>query len=705
MACDDPAEGSRGNAARALVPYERPAAGVSPGGTLSGESAPGSELCLANFDYQSNGWWRGDFQVAGFSSGPDQTFRDAKRVLASAFDEPEIVVNLEPIATLLEDRHAQLAQDGERDIVWMVQAIPHLHRSTHPYGPTRDGDTLTYAPESICGLPVEQRPASAGEFAQRCGSARVKLEVLGHVYVFIADITDLNGDERAELRNVLPFNVLTGPGDEPALNWINSLTESTYAQLGWQLYPLGVESFEEFFTPLAWQSFDWSTFRERSNTIHERLFEHRADNEYEHPAFGIPYAFTTEPYNSVELTYCHADAFEDELECLHEFETRRASFISPSSDLKIWHDHLRWVLANPARVIWQSNTSDRQAPLQSWVDEVQLCIDTLHQNAASCATAVDAQARGDDTAPLLCDACTLPADCDPEALLAELDDLRLPYNDDSQEMFLHPRRFEPLFHDAEQNKSGGVRGAEDWLCTLNSISGYFAGGAESVMLSREVDTTVGRSYWHLDFDSGRAHAATGERLRAGVSCIPRALFGDASFELENDAFTDLSTSARTTTEVVGTRRQLHALAGIGGRLGGLQTFAQTALEPSSDDALATIASTDELRARVLSFGSVEDGAEDGGALRLISPASEFTLQNPPAEPGEASTETTRILARLDEAYCYLTEISGQFDGRTELVDLNATYDHWQLRVRAAAGKQVRASARCVTYDPSAVRDP
>src|SRR5690554_3060444 len=68
MGCDEPAEGSLGNAARALVPYERAGAGVSIGGTLTGELVPGNELCLANFDYVTERFQAGYIEEAGFSS-------------------------------------------------------------------------------------------------------------------------------------------------------------------------------------------------------------------------------------------------------------------------------------------------------------------------------------------------------------------------------------------------------------------------------------------------------------------------------------------------------------------------------------------------------------------------------------------------------------------------------------------------------------
>ncbi|RAL21174.1 hypothetical protein DL240_13660 [Lujinxingia litoralis] len=689
--CEDPSLQASHSAKHALVPYQSPGAGVLPGGTLSGEAAPGEELCLANYTYRVQNVSAGAISLAGFSQTPAQTSREVRQLLA-----PELP-GADSLATRLEARHTELADQGAREVVWLVLTTPHLVRSLHPYGPIYDNGVSTYAPESTCGLSPEERPATPGEFARRCGSAYVNIEVLGRIFLLLADVTDLSREERGDLRNVLPFNRLTGWGDDPAISWYSSLVESPFARMGWHLYPMGIKSISDILTPEAWQPYDFARTPQIHQQISQSLSELRQNQVYEHPWFGVTYQYATRPYDSVELVYCHADAFADELDCLHHFDAQRAALMSSGSELNARWQLMRWAIENPWRMSWGSLSTTRQTQVREWVDEVDRCIDAYTRVTDTCAAAVENQVAHQPDAPTLCTACTPPPDCDPDTLLAHLDELRLP---EHFKEFLPTGRFEPslfVFEQGRVSNGGRFANADDWICTLNHISGHFAGGGESVMLKKETDASSGMGIWRVDLKSKRLPQTPGQLLRAGASCIPRALFGATSMAPERDDLLDLFTPSRSQTLGIGFRDQAHALIGVGGRLNGLQTYVETTLEPSSVMALSTLVSdVDELQARVLSFGTLSEPGE-GGVQRHIWPAGEYSLQTPPASPEAPSSEARRALAPIDEAYCYLTEISGRFDGRTELIELSPSYNVWELRVRAAAGKQVRASARCIRY--------
>lgn len=56
------------------------------------------------------------------------------------------------------------------------------------------------------------------------------------------------------------------------------------------------------------------------------------------------------------------------------------------------------------------------------------------------------------------------------------------------------------------------------------------------------------------------------------------------------------------------------------------------------------------------------------------------------------------LAGLEDAFCYITQISGKLFGSGEEIRLRAGNTHWYLEVEGY--QNLRATAQCVYYDQS-----
>jgi hypothetical protein len=52
----------------------------------------------------------------------------------------------------------------------------------------------------------------------------------------------------------------------------------------------------------------------------------------------------------------------------------------------------------------------------------------------------------------------------------------------------------------------------------------------------------------------------------------------------------------------------------------------------------------------------------------------------------------------DKAFCYITNVSGNFDGGGERLQITVNGDQWFVKAQGAAGKFVAGSVRCMAYD-------
>lgn len=88
------------------------------------------------------------------------------------------------------------------------------------------------------------------------------------------------------------------------------------------------------------------------------------------------------------------------------------------------------------------------------------------------------------------------------------------------------------------------------------------------------------------------------------------------------------------------------------------------------------------------------GYRDGGWIRgTVSTAGTFEYN-----VGTTAGFSSYWLPPRDKAFCYITNVSGNFDGGGERVQITVNGDQWFVKAQAAAGKFVTGSVRCMAYD-------
>ncbi|WP_206524440.1 hypothetical protein, partial [Lujinxingia sediminis] len=183
-------------------------------------------------------------------------------------------------------------------------------------------------------------------------------------------------------------------------------------------------------------------------------------------------------------------------------------------------------------------------------------------------------------------------------------------------------------------------------------------------------------------------------------CTPRARFtGDQTDEMRFEDFRDFDVFI---DEQRGTlafdRGRVYMLTGIKGKMQGLGERAWVGHDENDPNPSIYLlrSMVGDLFAKVIGFGMLYPSS--AGMKYYSEPVSgdefeaKLVLDN-----GEHNNEYVVTMGPLDSTFCYLTEISGRFDGGRERIQVVANNHHWQLKVRAAPGKEVRGRARCVYY--------
>ncbi|RVU40395.1 hypothetical protein EA187_20135 [Lujinxingia sediminis] len=146
------------------------------------------------------------------------------------------------------------------------------------------------------------------------------------------------------------------------------------------------------------------------------------------------------------------------------------------------------------------------------------------------------------------------------------------------------------------------------------------------------------------------------------------------------------------------RGRVYMLTGIKGKMQGLGERAWVGHDENDPNPSIYLlrSMVGDLFAKVIGFGMLYPSS--AGMKYYSEPVSgdefeaKLVLDN-----GEHNNEYVVTMGPLDSTFCYLTEISGRFDGGRERIQVVANNHHWQLKVRAAPGKEVRGRARCVYY--------
>jgi hypothetical protein len=546
-------------------------------------------------------------------------------------------------------------------------------------------------------------------FAEICGDQYVHAEVLGGICLMSADLANLSDQEKEVVKAQFEVGA-AGVGSLDMQGRWETINNQISQSLTLKVDCVGIEAptgnlltngkltadnFDEYLDELKCGeapsecdgSDEWG-YIEAYNASYQ---EDNSDAIY-HSSLGavIDREFLDYDHNGF-IDFCVGDSLDTGEQCFFNFlqtayhQREQVEDVVERTDEKLanqadyyWGDDEVGAISD-----WQSFQTDAQDCLSDWTSQLNACDQQLSTNGPP---------------QEVCDACSAPLDCSPEFL--EGIEGNLP----GVETILS-RQSPTDRHDVKQGTSSLSLGyTNDKLCTLSSVRGYFAGGGEKVIL----DSDSGA--WDFSVISQRTEED--EEVAASAICVDTQNFYDGNgnnFTIA-DTVSESSTGS-TETENLNAYPHVAALTGIGGDLDGAgEHVSVIEPDPNTTDPwlLSVYTSAQQTWGWATAFGL--DNPYGGQPDWVEKPEYEMT--------NGASTSDGKIysvrMAESDEAYCFLTRISGKFRGGGEKVRIYEEEGAWMLEVWAGCEsytwgglgddcverKHVEAKARCIPYDQS-----
>ena len=228
-------------------------------------------------------------------------------------------------------------------------------------------------------------------------------------------------------------------------------------------------------------------------------------------------------------------------------------------------------------------------------------------------------------------------------------------------------------------------------CVLLGIGGKFMGTGERAGIWHDAN------YWYLGGTSAQAD------VHAYAYCFPRAKITSSAPDAVRWSSDDLRLNKGGGGCHNATKQAWRgdAITAISRVSGGLRGFGEQAeIQQASNPALPSLIVTTtckgnlDLTAHSLFVGRPGTGSRPRMAFGLDQlgngTGTEFTAEN----------NGTTVMASSDTTFCYLTKLSGTFNGGGEEVRISAGNSdrRWRLSVRHASGQGVKAAARCYAFE-------
>ncbi|RDV38331.1 hypothetical protein DV096_11020 [Bradymonadaceae bacterium TMQ3] len=588
----------------------------------------------------------------------------------------------------------------------IVGLIRTVDRSAQPYWTDKpDASKDPWDEKSICDPADPASPDNLDEFVERCGTHFVKREELGGIVAFVADITHLDQSKREHLSEMMGAELGLGVTSlNQSLEATLARVNSDFGVLDWHTYLWGLTDTPGL-PPFNWNDppnvlANWLTYIQ---DIFDEVDAALASGKFNDPSYADVLKFHTEPYGTTHLDWCKIPVDQSGLACMQDSESAAQRILDPAGELHSYYERVDWMLNNPGYVDWQDgNPQDAIDAFEDWRSYFLSCRAKTELYLNTCFEApADALAQGmtpAQTSLYVCRECTA---------VCTMDDLQIAYDMlPNATVNSYGRDFVPFSrkvrdYDANSN-AASLKPSDDWLCALGGVSGYFENLGDSVSLIHEGSFATGQPRWkasvvstHVVGTSPNANTVSGTYY-----CSPRSRFeGDGTNVMKSEDFQDYSV---INNEVVGylsnDRERAYMLSGISGRLQGLGERAWVGHEnPYVNRVRYKVRSMiGDIKAHFIGFGMV-DPTNGEMEYYFDSSAEQEFGDVLAAQGGEHSGFKRKMLGPLDRSFCYLTEISGRFDGGRERVQIVADGTHWYLELRAAPTKDVRAKARCVRY--------
>ncbi|RDV36749.1 hypothetical protein DV096_16805 [Bradymonadaceae bacterium TMQ3] len=673
-------EAAIGSVEQHVIP-NKPYAEVGVGFVPSGNGFEGDErgLCLPNRDIVVEPQFSGTISGTIVSSA-SQVEESLKLSFNGTYKNAD---------TTIADVGAKLAalEKGKQNfaaavVIGRIRTVGHRADAYYDYksGPEK---------KSRCDQNDPTFPTDMDSFVDQCGTHYVKRDQMGGLVVFVAELTSFSQEKREEIGLALGGNIPTGETTSLDLSFgatVNRLNNTSGQSLTWDSYVYGFNQLPGMNDPDGdgWFGSTISDWTNYYNTIGQAAGADANANIPYSSSYGMVLNYEVEPYSDVQLGWCKYPVEHFGLQCVQDYETSAAEVMSSTSELRAIYDSVAWKLDNASRVTWGPLQNEVTNVYGKFRHEFEECEAELAVGLTQCFAAMDSPGTPQDVGNAVCAACDVSTFCD----LQQLEDMANSLPETS--IFANGRSYDPFMVTVGNNESKELLETENWLCVFAGMGGKFVGGSERVRLTT-VDQ-AGVTLWKAVTTSGRTAAE--ERVHSQYNCVPRDLFegeNNNDFLPEQFETKTLSSSGDVTGMLPYTSTFAWGVAGIGGNMRGLGEGAWTTLGPLNTG----------YRVKSEQNGIVADFM----GLGLDSTTYGDVIYSGSPQPVEFAAEVNSTtgdyyyqdLVGLENNFCFITHVAGQFDGAYEYVRLRHTYSNWQLVVRADPSKNVRVKARCIPY--------
>jgi len=411
-------------------------------------------------------------------------------------------------------------------------------------------------------------------------------------------------------------------------------------------------------------------------------------------------------YGKAEFNACglNGSANERQYQCVTEAYGTAAEFQDSTGKIGKILGSIKTYVNNPADFNWSNNRISKTDKLNTLKEDIEDCQEayknTLH---SKCTKTVNSGNISD-----FCSECGIPDGCSIKDLETRHETLTEGITRDRGRA--NHESFEQYGNGSVQFSEGGGTS----LCVMQKVNGLLALRSDEIRVHMDEDPDGdSKNEWqlsvtqptsrHLDFrSSGR------------MACVIKPEFTDTSrddpdFDVDSEWLTDVAYSGYPTEEevIIDQGTQDAALNRYNGSSNGLGEYAMIERPPAG-------ANTFSLKANSEAHANDDEGIQ-GGAHKFGFRTSD-RVNGPIAWTDKykvnSNGDRDQQLVPVDEAICYLTKVSGEFDGGGEYASISQEEYHWHLKVGSVCHgkaarwlnadncdrKEIKAKARCYYYD-------
>ena len=571
-------------------------------------------------------------------------------------------------------------------------------------------------------------------FKSDCGTGYISQETMGGYIVLTSRVTSLSGEEKQDLD--ININANSGPITGGLNGAINAVSSTKNINLEFRLRVEGLpEVPDNLYTEKNGGKYiepsDVLNYISSVNSTYQQVLNDPSrsneDKLYD-PAFGQVIDESYQPYaadtleqcgftNSSKNLLCYTNTMDD----IQEFQEDREGYLRVLAKAQWVSNH-----RGTDRVRWIDTEDTDDVTTGELIERLNRCTGPLLNYTRS--TCRETYLSGYHSE--LCAACSIPRACNPGVV----DETIANWQDDFVILPPGPTDFPLKVYSASAPSPGESPAGEPvagWLCTLSKVQGGFFGGGEALKVTenpngnwelyqetartKEDELNHGTMHCvrHSNFTNYSAPSAdAGISADAGTgcwrdtgTCQPSWSQKKYSVSTSNDADRRMKDSDYAA-----------ALMGIEGNFGGYGEKVRTnqfrVLREDSDSAdswLSVNTAAGYIRGWGVSFGldNPEEAIAVGQDSATARPRTEIDARS--------KIQTSQTLGHTDEKFCFLTRVTGEFDGPTERARVYRDGATWVLSARSACAKnkgflgmgpkckkwkKLKATARCYAYDHS-----